>query len=42
MKALFVLALLKAISWKTVAIVSAAALVVWFIVSVLIFVRRQR
>ena len=37
-----VLALLKAISWKTVAIVSAAALVVWFIVSVLIFVRRQQ
>lgn len=37
-----VLALLKAISWKTVAIVSAVALVVWFIVSVLIFVRRQQ
>ena len=37
-----ILALLKAISWKTVALVSAVALVVWFIVSVLIFVRRQQ
>ena len=38
----FVLALLKTISWKTVALISAVALVVWFIVSVLIFIRRQQ
>lgn len=37
-----ILALLKAISWKTVVLIVASALVVWFAVSIWIFVRRQQ
>lgn len=37
-----ILALLKAISWKTVVLIVTFALVVWFVVSIWIFVRRQQ